>query len=200
MNKSQIDMVEKAKEYMKEILVDENSGHDYFHCMRVYSLALSLSDSTEANKYVIALTALLHDLDDEKINKNTNHVQKFLEMNKIAEAKVIQEIINNMSYRHHQSGKKLHSKEGQIVQDADRLDALGAIGIARCFAYTGFVGRPIYNNEKDDDSAISHFYQKLLLLPELMNTEKAKTIALQRVKYMKDFLEKFYQEWEADIK
>lgn len=198
MNKKQQDVIEHAKKYVYSILNNDSSGHDYYHVLRVYQMALDLSKKQEVDLFVISLAALLHDLDDYKIAKiGSNRVQEYLETQNIKEKEVILDIINTMSFHSHKEGKSVHSLEGQIVQDADRLDALGAIGIARVFAYSGVKNRPIYNNDLYDDSSIAHFYQKLLLLPDLMNTEKAKTIAQERVDFMKLYLNTFFAEWKV---
>jgi uncharacterized protein len=197
MTDNQFLIVEKAKEYAKKILNDETTGHDYNHVLRVYNMALRLSEGEIVNLFVISLAAILHDLDDYKIaGINSNRTDMFLESHNVKEKNQIIAIIDNMSYSSHKAGHSEKTIEGQIVQDADRLDALGAIGIARCFAYGGKKHRSIYKGSKDDDSSIAHFYQKLLKLPDLMNTEKAKLIAIDRLNFMKEYLKHFYEEWE----
>ena len=161
-------------------------------------MALKLSIGKDVDVFVISIAALLHDLDDYKISKvGSNRVETYLTNQKIESKESIMDIISTMSFHSHKEGKSVKTLEGQIVQDADRLDALGAIGIARVFAYSGVKNRPIYNNDLDDDSSIAHFYQKLLLLPDLMNTLEAKEIAKNRVKFMKLYLEIFFSEWEV---
>ncbi|MBN2540847.1 MAG: HD domain-containing protein [Bacilli bacterium] len=196
MNRTQEELILKAKEYIKTFLDDDSSGHDTEHVFRVYYHAKKLSEEYHANDFIVGLTALLHDLDDPKIApENSNRALSFLEENKIKEKDQIMEIIANMSFSSHMEGKSVTTLEGQIVQDADRLDALGAIGIARCFAYSGFKNRPLYKGREDDDSAIAHFYQKLFQLPDLMNTDLARELANERVRFMKSFLQEFYIEW-----
>ena len=196
MNNFENSIIDLAKDYVFNILNKDTSGHDYYHCIRVYKNALNIAKHYQVDNQVIALAALLHDLDDPKISKNTNHAETFLNENNIENKTQILDIIQNMSFSAYKAGKKLSSLEGKIVQDADRLDALGAIGISRCFAYSGHINRPIYVGEKDDFSAIAHFYQKLFKLQDLMNTEEAKIQAKEKIDFMNEFLEKFYQEWE----
>ncbi|HPJ23881.1 MAG TPA: HD domain-containing protein, partial [Bacillota bacterium] len=163
--------------------------------LRVYGLAMKLNDSGLANDFVIALAALLHDVDDPKISQDTHHARDFLTQFCPEVMDKVMDIIENMSFSSHQKGKSVSTLEGQIVQDADRLDALGAIGIARTFAYSGYVKRPIYLGKQDDDSAIAHFYQKLFKLPGLLNTDPAKAMAEERILFMKQYLDMFYKEW-----
>jgi len=190
-------VIEKAKKYVKKFSSNESTGHDYHHAMRVYNMALYLSVGKDVDLDVIALAALLHDLDDKKIAVESSrlaldfleeHVSEFIKFEVI-------DIIENMSFSDQKQGKKITSLEGKIVQDADRLDALGAIGIARVFAYSGKKNHLIYNDVIDDDSAIAHFYQKLLGLDALMNTVEARIIAERRIEYMKTYLEEFFKEW-----
>ncbi|MBI9009360.1 MAG: HD domain-containing protein [Tenericutes bacterium] len=189
-------IIETAKEYVLDILGKDSSGHDYYHSIRVFNTSLKLAKNYCVNTYVLSLAALLHDVDDPKISENTQHAKNFLNQYQVIEKELILEIIKNMSFTAHNAGKSVISIEGKIVQDADRLEALGAIGIARCFTYSGYKNRAMYKGQKDDDSAIAHFYQKLFKLPDLMNTEEAKAIALERIQFMNDFLENFYHEWE----
>jgi uncharacterized protein len=192
-----IDIIEEAKKYVKELTLDESTGHDYYHALRVYNNALYLAIGKDVDLDVVSLAALLHDLDDEKVaKKNSRHALDFLEKYLDKEkTKQVMEIIDNMSFRVQSRGVELNSLEGKIVQDADRLDALGAIGIARCFAYTGKTGRKIYDYSIDDESAIAHFYQKLFRLDSLMNTSEARNIAEKRIEFMKEYLNEFFKEW-----
>jgi len=200
MDNYEMTIVEAAKEYVYQLLGNDSSGHDYYHSIRVYNTALKIAKNYSVKTFVLALAAILHDLDDYKISENTNHVKEFLDKHGLLEKSEIQDIINNMSFSAHLKGKTVNTIEGKIVQDADRLDALGAVGIARCFTYSGYKNRPMYKGQKDDDSSISHFYQKLFKLPELMNTTEAQEIALERVKFMNEFLKNFYNEWEWIMK
>ncbi len=191
------DIIEKAKEYVKDLAGNEVTGHDYYHAMRVYNMALYLAVGKDVDLDIISLAAILHDLDDKKISeKGSKRVETFLNqhVDKMNSARIL-EIINNMSFSDQIKGKTVESMEGKIVQDADRLDALGAIGIARVFAYTGKTNRMIYQNSIDDDSAIAHFYQKLFKLESLMNTTEAKIIARKRIEFMNKYLKEFFSEW-----
>ncbi len=195
MTNSDLRLIEKAKSYVNELLGQEATGHDYFHAQRVYRQAMRLAKNKDANLTVIGLASLLHDLDDKKISQGTSRALDFLKRHNVLETQEIMDIIDNMSFSSHLVGKKVTSLEGKIVQDADRLDALGAIGIARCFSYSGKKQRPLYLENSNDDTAIAHFYQKLFKLPDLMNTEEARQIALERVEFMKKYLQEFYKEW-----
>jgi uncharacterized protein len=190
-------IIEKAKEYVRKLVGEENTGHDYFHAMRVYNMALYLSVGKDVDSDIVALAAILHDLDDKKITpKGSRRAQVFLESHLDTEVvKKVMEIIENISYSEQVKGKKVSTLEGKIVQDADRLDALGAVGIARCFAYSGKTNKMIYKNSIEDDSAVAHFYQKLFKLENLMNTTEAKIIARNRINYMQEYLEEFFKEW-----
>jgi uncharacterized protein len=191
------DLIEKAKIFTKDLLGTESTGHDYYHAIRVMNMAIYLAVGQNVDLDVIKLASLLHDLDDPKINKTkSSYVSDFLSKNCDKEmAYKVKEIISSISYSSWLAGKEVESIEGKIVQDADRLDALGAIGIARCFSYSGFAKRMIYDNSIEDDSAIAHFYQKLLKLESLMNTENAKLIASKRIAFMKNYLDEFFKEW-----
>lgn len=189
-------VINEALAYVKKILGHDVTGHDYYHALSVYKTASMIAKQYDVNSYIVALASILHDLDDKKLFENSSHVLDFLIKYQIEEKEQIMAIINNMSFSDYKEGKVVETMEGKIVQDADRLEALGAKGIARCFAYGGANHRPIYAGSKDDDSSIAHFYQKLLKLPALMNTSVGKEIGTERVKYMKEFLKVFYQEWE----
>jgi uncharacterized protein len=190
-------IIDKAKEYIKELLGNESTGHDYYHALRVYNMALYLAIGKDVDLDVISLAAILHDADDKKIApKGSHRALNFLNEYVNDDIKdQVMNIITNMSYSSQIKGSTLESLEGKIVQDADRLDALGAIGIARCFAYTGKTERKIYDYSIDDDSAIAHFYQKLFNLDALMNTSEARNIAEQRIEFMKEYLKEFFKEW-----
>ena len=191
-------VVEKATAYVKKHLSHEPTGHDFHHAIRVYNMAVYLSIGKDVDDDVIALASLLHDLDDPKIAKaGSSLAMDFLKENtdEITKNQVM-DIIANMSFSSYKKGKLLDTLEGKIVQDADRLDALGAVGIARCFAYSGKTGRMIYDYSIEDDSAIAHFYQKLFTLDSLMNTVEARSIAEKRIEFMKDYLREFFKEWQ----
>ena len=212
MEKSIVDL---ALEYAKEFFEGEASGHDYFHTYRVFKNAeMLLNNLPEANSEIVLLGAILHDVDDDKISpethENKDNARKFLEENNYPQDKIdfICKIIGDVSFS---EKVKPESLEGKIVQDADRLDAIGAIGIARTFAYGGNKGRPIYNPDikpnlsitkkeykQSNSPTINHFYEKLLLLEGLMNTDIAKELARKRTDFMENYLEQFFAEWNGE--
>lgn len=184
-------IVNNAIRYINDIFMGNSGGHDINHTMRVYSNALDIANYyKEADLYLISLGALLHDVDDHKLfdTDNNKNAREFLKKNNVDEItmeKVIQ-IVSEVSFSENKD-KKPSSLEGMIVQDADRLDAMGAIGIARTFAYGGEHNRPM-------ESSIQHFYDKLLLLKDNMNTEAAKNIAVARHQILIDFLRELKNE------
>ncbi|MDY6228951.1 MAG: HD domain-containing protein [Clostridium sp.] len=207
-------IIEKTKEFVKKKLYGEGSGHDWFHIERVYNLAKYIAEKENADSFIVEMTALLHDIDDWKFSKsndiNTTVTEKFLKSIEVdkTDMEAIIKIIKTMSYKGGVVDSTQHTIEGKIVQDADRLDAIGAIGIARTFAYGGHKNRPIYDPsikpmdfksldevKNAENHTINHFYEKLLKLKDLMNTDTAKEIAEKRHKFMEDFLEEFYSEW-----
>jgi uncharacterized protein len=204
--------------FVKEKLENAEGGHDWFHIERVYKNAILIARSEDCDLDVIKLGALLHDIADSKFHDGDETVgpkiaRTFLEKENVEE-KSIQHIINiieNISFKGGNFEKKFHSKELEIVQDADRLDAIGAIGIARTFNYGGFKNRAIYNPaiapnlnmskeeyKNSEAPTLNHFYEKLLMLKDKMNTVTGKKIALERHKYMENFLSQFYAEWEGE--
>ncbi|MEO9570646.1 MAG: HD domain-containing protein [Polaribacter sp.] len=205
--------------FVKKELENAEGGHDWFHIERVYKNSLLISKHEKVDSFIVTLSALLHDIADPKFYNGDETVgpkvaTQFLEEQKVA-TKIITHVINiikQISFKNslETRGTKFTSKELQVVQDADRLDAIGAIGIARCFNYGGFKNRALYNPEilpnlnmtKEDyknSSAptINHFYEKLLLLKDQMNTVTAKRIATNRHIYMKKFLQQFDDEWNG---
>lgn len=193
-------IVDQTKKFVERWMTHEFSGHDFFHVMRVYETAIYLAKDEQVDDFIVHMAALLHDVDDPKLRKSHSKIKKvtdFLNSIKLPQEKIdqISEIIDNMSYSAYLHGQKVTTLEGKIVQDADRLDAIGAIGIARAFAYGGHKNRIMFKNDTDDDSSIAHFYQKLLKLPKLMNTPKAKILAKSKMKTMKSFLKTFHKEF-----
>ncbi len=186
-------------EYVKSLLNDETTGHGYFHATRVMNNALKIAKNKVVNLEVIKVAALTHDLIDKKVSNNIEQSleelkEKLKAANYHKELASIIEIIQDISYS---KGLIPTTLEGRIVQDADRLDAIGAIGIAPTFAYGGKNNRMIYQpNNRDGTDSIAHFYDKLLKLKGLMNTPVGKEMAEERTKYMEAFLTRFYQEWE----
>ncbi len=200
-----------ASAYIRSIFSSDFSGHDAEHSFRVYRTALQIARKENADLLLVSLGALLHDVDDKKLfpeNKNDDNARKFLSDNNVPkdiEEKIIR-IIHQVSFKGKDSVKP-DTLEGEVVQDADRLDAIGAIGIARAFAYGGSHQRPLYlENEKykkdmseeeyrkNNGSTIAHFYEKLLLLEDMMNTKEAKRLAEGRTEVLKDFLAEFDSE------
>ena len=183
-----------AKDYIHDLFKSNSDGHDANHSIRVYQNACRIAEGyPNSNLMVISLAALLHDVDDHKLfhTKNNENARAFLQSHRIESETIefICEVINGVSFSRNK-GKHPESVEGKIVQDADRLDAIGAIGIARTFAYGGKKGRSL-------ESSMQHFSDKLLLLKDEMNTEKAKRIAENRHAYMQGFLTEIYEEMKS---
>lgn len=207
---------EQARKHVKNVLGLEYSGHDYWHIYRVWKLAQRIAKEENANRLTVEIAALLHDLGDSKTSsydKESDPARKWL--SKVSKDKQlihdVCHIIDNMSYRKEleDSDVKL-SKEGEVVQDADRLDAIGAIGISRAFVFSGYKNNVVHNPSiepnadmssemyrKNDSTAINHFYEKLLLLKDRMNTDAGKELAKERHKFMEEFLDRFFLEWEG---
>ncbi len=184
-------IIEEAVKYVKELFAGNSDGHGADHTLRVYRNARMIMESyPKADAVVIALAALLHDVDDHKLfeTENNANARAFLKKKGLPAEKIdlICETINAVSFSQNR-GETPGTIEGKIVQDADRIDAVGAIGIARTFAYGGKAGRPL-------EESIKHFYDKLLLLKEEMNTDSAKELARKRHDYMVEFLEEYYAE------
>ncbi|MBK5212738.1 MAG: HD domain-containing protein [Flavobacteriaceae bacterium] len=203
--------------FVKNELKDAEGGHDWFHIERVYKNALLISESEKVDKTIVALGALLHDIADSKFHNGDETVgpkkaRQFLNTQNLSEAIIehIVKIIENISFKGGHKNQEFHSKELDVVQDADRLDALGAIGIARTFNYGGFKNRKLYDPDikpnlnmtpseykASGTPTINHFYEKLLLLKDRMNTETGRKIAEKRHQFMEVFLKQFYAEWEG---
>jgi uncharacterized protein len=212
------DLIHKTILFVKEKLENAEGGHDWFHIERVYKNALLISKNEACDSTVVQLGALLHDIADSKFHDGDETIgpktaREFLESESVDEETIVHvvNIIENISYKGGNFEKKFSSIELDVVQDADRLDAIGAIGIARTFNYGGFKNRALYNPEiapntamtkeeykKNDSPTLNHFYEKLLLLKDKMNTHTGKQIAEQRHRYMEDFLAQFYAEWEGE--
>lgn len=206
----------KTKSYIQNVFEGEGSGHDWWHIYRVRNMALKLSETEGGNVFIIEMASLLHDLDDWKLVGDSIDSKTKVWLNNLSiskdEADKILEVIEQVSFKGAKVKNIAISIEAQIVQDADRLDAIGAIGIARTFAYGGSKNRLIHHPDakpvlhktfesykKNTAPTINHFYEKLLLLKELMNTNSAKEIAKDRHRFMEEFLEQFYAEWESKI-
>ena len=193
-------MINNAMEYVREIFGADSSGHDFDHTLRVYRMAVRIAEEEKADVDTVALAALLHDVDDHKLSPDTadtkSRAAAFLQAYEIdcAAAERILHIIDQISFS--RNTLPPDSLEGMCVQDADRLDAMGAIGIARTFAYGGANGRAIYA-PGDDRCSIAHFYEKLLLLKDRMNTPSARAMAEERHSFLENFLRTFLAEWYA---
>ena len=195
-------MIEKAKAFAKAIFAGDGSGHDFDHTMRVYRMAMRIASEEGADGQIVGLAALLHDVDDHKLSPDTckemNRAADFLRNNNVPEDRVqrVLQIISEISFS---AGKgRPTTIEGMCVQDADRLDAMGAIGIGRAFAFGGSRGRRMHDPKNvDKTTTIQHFYDKLLWLMDLMNTKTGRELALQRDQYMRQFLDEFYAEWDG---
>ena len=208
-------LVQNATKFIKEVFQNDFSGHDFFHSMRVYRTAMKIAQAEHADMEVVALAALLHDVDDRKLSPMTaekkENAARFMRSQNVPESEIRQvcQIIDEVSFKGTDSVRP-STPEGKCVQDADRLDALGAIGIARTFAYGGSHNRTIYDPElpprtamnqaqyySSKSTSLSHFYEKLFLLEGMMNTETGKAIARKRTQYMQEFVDEFLNEWDG---
>lgn len=217
-----MDIIESTRNHVKSQLSDDASGHDWWHISRVYTMSVTIaSHFPEADKKVIQLAALLHDIADWKSHdgdfeigatKSRAWLSEFADITS-DQIEHICHIVKNVSYKGANAVEETLSLEGKIVQDADRLDAIGAIGIARTFAYGGSRGSIMYDPEMNPEdqmdeakylslnrksTTINHFYEKLLLLKDRMNTDYGKTLAKSRHQFMMLYLEQFYDEWEGN--
>ena len=185
--------------YIKKTFLDEGTGHDYFHIERVVINARKILETENADSFLVELAAWTHDIGDYKlhdgVDKSEELITAFLQSIQVENDTInkVLEIVSQVSFS---KGNTPTTIEAKIVQDADRLDAIGAVGIARCFAYGGSVGNILYNpyDNSKDASSVQHFYDKLFKLKDLMNTETAKQIAESRNRYMENFIEEFYNE------
>jgi len=213
------DVIKKVETYVQKLLAKEKAAHDWYHINHVRIVALKIAKQEGADAFLTELMALLHEGSDRKIvgeqhaKKALLKLHKFLADLNISEDQIeeIIYVIDNQSYsKSGISGQKLDSLAGLCMQDADRLEAIGAIGMARCFAYNGKLGNPIHDPtilprekidakeyKKDIATSINHFYEKLLKLKDLMNTKEGKKLAANRHKFMENFLKEFYAEWDG---
>lgn len=209
-------LIAKTVAYVRDYFVDEGTGHDWWHIYRVWQLAKLIARREEGDLFLIEMAALLHDLDDWKLSgSNSCRTGEWLSRLKVegnTRRKILQ-IIEEVSFKGAEVNTTASFPEACIVQDADRLDAMGAIGIARTFSYGGSKKRLIYNPaiqperhhsfsayQKSTAPTINHFYEKLLLLKDRMNTETGKEIAMERHKFMEAYLEQFFLEWNVETK
>ncbi len=211
-------IISQTVQFVKQTLQGAESGHDWWHIQRVWNNAILISKTEQADTFIIELAALLHDIADSKFHNGDEEIGpyragEFLKSMELEEETIIhiQQIIRNMSFKASLGQVNFHSKEMEVVQDADRLDAIGAIGIARAFTYGGFKNRELYNPDippaltmskeeykKSDSPTINHFYEKLLLLKDKMNTDTGQRIAAERHQFMLTYLKQFYNEWNGE--
>ena len=213
-------IIDSTKRFVKKTLENAEGGHDWFHILRVYNNAMLIAKDEDVDEFVVALGALLHDIADSKFNDGDETLgpkiaREFMFKHNV-DSLVIEhviKIIENISFKRSLEKTNLFSSpELAVVQDADRLDAIGAIGIARCFNYGGFKNRILYDPEiepnlnmskeeykSSSSPSINHFYEKLLSLKDKMNTKTGKRIAEKRHQFMKDYLNQFYAEWNGKI-
>lgn len=211
-------LIDATKKFVRNSLEGAEGGHDWFHTERVYKNALLIAKSEPCDIFVVALGALLHDIADSKFHNGDELVgpkmaREFLSDLKVEESIVdhVVKIVENISFKGGNFTSGFSSPELSIVQDADRLDAIGAIGIARAFNYGGFKNRKLYDPDiaanqamskeeykKSESPTINHFYEKLLKLKDLMNTVSGRELALRRHDYMKGFLDQFLDEWAGE--
>lgn len=214
---NQQEVIERTVAYVRGLLDGEGSGHDWWHIYRVWQLSLSLGKEEKADLFVVQLGALLHDIADWKFHadeKQGENVAKQWLMTLGVEERIIEEvrhIIAEISFKGAGVENGMMTIEGRVVQDADRLDALGAMGIARCFTYGGYTKRVMHDPEmrpvmhstfeeykKSEGTTINHFYEKLLLLKERMNTVTGKRMADDRHRFMEEYLTRFFNEWDGE--
>ncbi|MDF2866552.1 MAG: phosphohydrolase [Gammaproteobacteria bacterium] len=216
MNKERV--IEKTIGYVKEVLAKDSTGHDWWHIYRVWKMACCLAEKEGADRFVVELTALLHDIADWKFSQGDDRLGPQKAAAWLASLQVDEQVIQQVSQTIQDMSFKgagvqspsLPTLEGRIVQDADRLDAIGAIGIARTFAYGGYKGRPLHDPnisatyhdsfaayKNHQGTTLNHFHEKLLLLKDLMNTQTAKQIAQERHAAMETFVQRFLAEWDA---
>jgi len=205
------DIIGKTIDFVKSKSEGESSGHDWWHIFRVHKMAVILAKKECADLFVVELASLLHDLDDWKFNDpDSRRAEAWMQqcrMDKITIEKVV-DVIAKVSFKGAGEANKADTIEAQVVQDADRLDAIGAIGIARAFAYGGYKNREIFQPDvapelhgnfdayqKNQSHTINHFYEKLLLLKDRLNTASAKKLAERRHQFLTDFLTEFHYEW-----
>jgi len=212
------DIISKTIAFVKERLLNAEGGHDWFHTHRVLKNAQLIAKTENVDMIVVSLGALLHDIADSKFYNGDETIgpkiaREFLFKNNV-DSTIIEhviQIIENISFKGGKENQKFRSPELDVIQDADRLDAIGAIGIARCFNYGGFKNRQLFNPSikpnmkmtKEEYKAstsptINHFYEKLLLLKDMMNTKTGREIAVERHKFMEHYLEQFYAEWDGE--
>lgn len=217
MNKT--DIIKETENYVRNKLEGEGTGHDWWHIHRVRSIAVKLAEEEHADLFVVNLAALLHDIADHKFYGGDEEIgpataRHWLESLQVENPVInhVCDIIRDISFKGARVETPMKTVEGKVVQDADRLDALGAIGIARAFAYGGYKKRPLYDPDikpemhdsfesykKSKGSTLNHFYEKLFLLKDRMNTKSGRKLALKRHRFMEQFVEQFLADWRGDF-
>lgn len=217
MNKEEI--IEKTRKYVEQTLSGEGSGHDWWHVYRVWKMSQTIGKVEKADMFIVELAALLHDIADWKFNNGDEEAGAKAARIWLESIEVDLDVINQVcniiatsSFKGAKVKSEMKTLEGRVIQDADRLDAIGAIGIGRAFAYGGNKNREMYNPnikpvlhetaeqyKNNVTPTINHFYEKLLLLKDLMNTKTAKKIAQERHRYMEEYLDRFYKEWDGKL-
>ena len=218
MTKNQNNLINSTIQFVKHQLADAEGGHDWWHIYRVWKTASTIAIEENADEFIVQIAALLHDIADSKFHGGDENIgpekaKEFLEEIKLSESDInhIESIIRNMSFKNTFDKITFSSPELDIVTDADRLDAIGAIGIARTFNYGGYKGSEIYNPnikpnlhmtkdeyKKSNAPTINHFYEKLFLLKHMMKTKTGKELAKKRHAFMELYLEQFYDEWNGE--
>jgi uncharacterized protein len=211
-------IIQKTIDFVKTSLSDAEGGHDWWHVYRVWKTAQHIAQYEKVDTFIVELGALLHDIADSKFHGGNEEIgplraRKFLQTIQVEEEVIahIEAIISNISFKGGKLPQQFRSPELDVIQDADRLDALGAIGIARTFNYGGHKGRAIYNPEikpnlnltkeeykNSDAPTLNHFYEKLLLLKDRMNTATGRKMAEDRHAFMLNYLDQFYKEWDGE--
>ncbi len=213
MSDEQTARIEALRERVESFFAHDSTGHDSPHTMRVYRMAVHLATLEDADPYITALAALCHDLEDHKLD-STPRIRAWLEEIGVSRDDVnrVYAITQAVSFKGALVPDEMNSPEGRCVQDADRLDALGAIGIARTFAFGGARGRTLYDPGIEDaqhdsfaayrastSGSLNHFFEKLLLLKDRMHTGSARAIALERHAYVEGFVQRFLREWDGNL-
>ncbi len=216
---NQENIIQKTIDFVKETLSSAEGGHDWWHTYRVWKLSKHIAKKEDVNNFVVELGALLHDIADFKFYNGDEEIgarkaREFLSSLNLKEDTIshVENIVLNVSFKGRKHIQEFKSPELDIVQDADRLDSMGAMGIARTFSYGGHKGREIYNPEikpnidmtkeeykKNINHSLNHFYEKLLLLKDRMNTNTGKSMANHRHKFIEEFLDEFYKEWNGEL-
>jgi len=211
-------IIAETERFVRQTLAGAEGGHDWFHILRVRNLAKQMAATESVDFFIVEMGALLHDIADSKFyggdeDLGPKMARDFLEKQSVSEADIvhIEKIIQHISFKGGNFEQAFRSPELDLIQDADRLDAMGAIGIARCFNYGGFKNRPLYDPEiapqpdqskeaykKSTAPSINHFYEKLLRLKDRMNTDTGRRLAVERHQYMEGFLRQFYNEWAGN--